>query len=152
MDSRATQQGNLSLYVYVVYWLPLASQELLLTRKCNWPAERMLIGTLRYRQRTTSRLKLYKTLYRRLNVNHFLSKARSQHKMFLYTSSYAFILLCWQYWWLTDLHILMSILLTVVTRTTTENPVFCLYFVSSNQIKNGSVQTNNAILNLIDNF
>ena len=42
----------------------------------------------------------------------------------------------------------ISILLTVATRTTTE----IQYFVSSKQIENGSVQTNYAMLNLIDNF
>ena len=78
-------------------------------------------------QRTTSTLEHYGTLWQP-NANQSLPKVRSQHKMmvFLYSSFYALILLCWQYWCLTNLHIPMSILLTVVTRTTTENPLFCV--------------------------
>ena len=49
---------------------------------------------------------------------------------------------------LTNLHIPMSILLTVVTRTTTENPAFCVL----KGIKNSRVQTNYAVFKLIDNF
>ena len=40
---RATQQCNMSPYVYAVYWLPPASSAFLLARKCNWLAEKMLI-------------------------------------------------------------------------------------------------------------
>ena len=45
MNRRATQQCNMSpSYVYAVYWLPPASSAfLLLARKCNWLAEKMLI-------------------------------------------------------------------------------------------------------------
>ena len=41
--NRATQQCNMSPYVYAVYWLPPASSAFLLARKCNWLAEKMLI-------------------------------------------------------------------------------------------------------------
>ena len=43
MDSRATQQCNMSPYVYAVYWLPTASSGFLLTRKFDWLAEKMQI-------------------------------------------------------------------------------------------------------------
>ena len=43
MNRRATQQCNMSPYVYAVYWLPPASSAFLLARKCNWLAEKMLI-------------------------------------------------------------------------------------------------------------
>ena len=43
MDSRATQQCNMSPYVYAVYWLPPASSGFLFARKCNLLAEKMLI-------------------------------------------------------------------------------------------------------------
>ena len=43
MNRRATQQCNMSPYVYGVYWLPPASSAFLLARKCNWLAEKMLI-------------------------------------------------------------------------------------------------------------
>ena len=86
---------------------------------------------------------LYTEHYGRLNANHFLPKVRSQHKImdFLHASFYAFILLSWQYF-------PMSILLTVVTGLRLK----IYYFLSSKQIKNGSVQTNYAMLNLIDHF
>ena len=35
MNRRATQQCNMSPYVYAVYWLPPASSAFLLVRKCN---------------------------------------------------------------------------------------------------------------------
>ena len=52
----------------------------------------LIIGNLRYSQRTTSTLKHYG----QLNANHSLPKVRSQHKIvvFLYASFHAFILLC----------------------------------------------------------
>ena len=43
MNRRATQQCNMSPYVYAVYWLPPASSAFLLANKCNWLAEKMLI-------------------------------------------------------------------------------------------------------------
>ena len=43
MNRRATQQCNMSPYVYAVYWLPPASSAFLLARKCNWLAEKMLM-------------------------------------------------------------------------------------------------------------
>ena len=94
--------------------------------------------------------------YERLNANYSLPKIRSQHKIMVFLLCsllciYTFMLTV--YWCLTNLHIPMSILLTVVSKTTTEILVFChKIFVSSKQIKNGSVQTNYAMLNLIDNF
>ena len=60
------------------------------------------------------------------NANHSLPKVCSQHKImvFLYASFYALVL--YFYVNIEALHIPMSILLTVVTGTTSENPVFCV--------------------------
>ena len=48
-----------------------------------------------------------------------------------------------------NLHIPVSILLTVVTRTTTENPVLCV--LKANQERLRAKQLLYAMLNLIDN-
>ena len=43
MNSRATQQFNVSPYIYAVYWLPPGSSAFLLARKSNWLARIMVI-------------------------------------------------------------------------------------------------------------
>ena len=54
MDSWATQQCNMSSYVYVVYWLPPGpgSSPFLLVRKCSLLAERILITPVMRHART----------------------------------------------------------------------------------------------------
>ena len=100
------------------------------------------LGALRCWQRTTSTLKHHGTLWT-TKCKSFPSK-----NSFVYMLSFLHLYFYVDSWCLTNLHIHMSILLTVVTRTTTENPVF----MSLKQIKNGSVQNNYAMLNWIDNF
>ena len=43
MNSRATQQFNVSPYIYAIYWLPPGSSAFLLARKCNWLAGIMVM-------------------------------------------------------------------------------------------------------------
>ena len=75
MNRRATQQCNMSPYVYAVYWLPPASSAFLLARKCNWLAEKMLItcvmrhARLQKLQRFRRKMPFYSFLILWYNVN-----------------------------------------------------------------------------------